>query len=333
MGDYSNNTLEELINKNLQLENTINELEVLNTQLLSEKSEESNREYAWSGNLGNWYLNTNTKKITYNPTILIPLGFQKEELTHAIQFDAFIQSLQANERKKIIAALTNFLENKNTYFENEFRLQSKKGKWNWFYIRGSITQWDENQQPLLVSGIMFDITSRKKKEKELEYKNKVLIKDTLTDYLTGILNRRAIMTVMEKNVYRYEITQKNVCIAILDIDSFKQINDTKGHSYGDYVLVEVAKILKNNLRKKDSIGRYGGEEFMVVLPETKAKEALDIINRIRRIIENHVFESGVKVTICGGIKEFDDEVLSEFINQADMNLYQAKNDGKNCVRS
>lgn len=84
--------------------------------------------------------------------------------------------------------------------------------------------------------------------------------------------------------------QKNVCISILDIDPFKQINDTKDHSYGDYVLVEVAKILRNNLRKKDSIGRYGGEEFMVVLPEIKAKEALDIINRIRRTIEKHVLK-------------------------------------------
>lgn len=331
MRDYPIDTLEKVMGKNLELQNKINELEVLNTQLLSEKSEETNREYIWSGDLGNWYLNTLTKTITCNPVILIPLGLESDELTYTVQFDSLIQALHKNDRKKMSTILTKFLEKKDDYFETEFRLRSRKENWNWFYIRGKITQWDKYNQPVLLSGIMFDINSRKNKEKELECKNKDLTRDALTDYLTGILNRRAIMTVMEKNVGYFKITQKDVSVAILDIDSFKHINDTKGHSYGDYVLIEVSKILKKNLRKKDSIGRYGGEEFMIVLSDTKACEALAIIEKIRIIIEKHLFEEEVQVTISGGIKEFNNEFLSDFINQADMKLYQAKKAGRNRI--
>lgn len=331
MGDYSNNVVEELIEKNLKLQSTVNELKVLNTQLLSEKSEETNREYAWSGDLGNWYLNATTKTITYNPVVLIPLGFSNDELVNTVQFESFIQGLQKNEQKKMRAVLTEFLDKEGDYFETEFRLCSKKGNWRWFYIRGKITQRDKQNQPLLLSGIMFDITSRKCKEKKLEHKNKILVRDMMTDYLTGILNRRAIMTVLEKNLYRSEITQKRVSIAILDIDYFKQINDTKGHNYGDYVLIEVSKLLKKNLREKDSVGRYGGEEFIVVLPDTTSSEALTIIDRMRKTVEEFHFKGEEKVTVCGGIKEFDNEILSDFINQADMKLYQAKKAGKNCI--
>lgn len=85
------------------------------------------------------------------------------------------------------------------------------------------------------------------------------------------------------------------------------------------------------LKKKDSVGRYGGKKFIVVLPDTTSSEALTIIDRMRKTVEKYQFKGEEKVTVCSGIKEFDNEILSDFINQADMKLYQAKKAGKNCI--
>lgn len=120
---------------------------------------------------------------------------------------------------------------------------------------------------------------------------------------------------------------------MFDIDNFKIINDTKGHVYGDRVLVDVAAILKRCVRDTDFVGRYGGEEFLVVLPGTNADKAVFIAERIRLAIAAHRQEEGLSVTVSGGAHPHMGEDLDAFIAQADAKRYQAKKNGKNQICS
>lgn len=130
-----------------------------------------------------------------------------------------------------------------------------------------------------------------------------------------------------------------VGVIMFDIDHFKSFNDTYGHAYGDYVLISVAKIIKNSIRAQDMASRYGGEEFTVMLPNTLKEDALQVAERIRTNIENMDFEyegKKVKVTISGGVSVFDVEEnpvssAKEFVEQADKALYVSKTSGRNRI--
>ncbi|MBL4899085.1 MAG: GGDEF domain-containing protein, partial [Colwellia sp.] len=130
----------------------------------------------------------------------------------------------------------------------------------------------------------------------------------------------------------------HVSVVIADIDNFKSLNDTYGHLFGDEVLKVISKKLTENLRSIDLVGRWGGEEFILILPETNAKQAQVIINRIRKSIATMPFTSSstskdFNVTVSFGISEshLNGVVLEEILAKADQALYSAKNSGKNQV--
>jgi len=161
-----------------------------------------------------------------------------------------------------------------------------------------------------------------------------LVKDSETDYLTKLPNRSFIhwkYTLLDE---RYD----HVSVVIADIDNFKSLNDTYGHLFGDEVLKVISKKLTENLRSIDLVGRWGGEEFILILPETNAKQAQVIINRIRKSIATMPFTSSstskdFNVTVSFGISEshLNGVVLEEILAKADQALYSAKNSGKNQV--
>jgi diguanylate cyclase (GGDEF)-like protein len=152
------------------------------------------------------------------------------------------------------------------------------------------------------------------------------------DFLTNIYNRRAIQQVLNQQFNQFR-RYKSVCsLILLDIDYFKKVNDNYGHDTGDKVLQSVTAILKNNLRKTDILGRWGGEEFLVVLPNTNIEKALDVAEKLRsEIARNKIVD--IACTISLGVKMFDknDNTVDEAIKRADDALYTAKNKGRNCV--
>ena len=109
------------------------------------------------------------------------------------------------------------------------------------------------------------------------------------------------------------------------------MNDTYGHLTGDSVLKDIVAITKENLRQTDFIGRYGGEEFLVIFTEATKPVSLEIANRIRKAIEQHQFIKDIRVTISGGVYEYPGGSLYDLIHQADINLYEAKRTGKNKI--
>jgi len=155
------------------------------------------------------------------------------------------------------------------------------------------------------------------------------------DPLTQISNRRDVEIRLDYEMTRYERHHNSFSLAIADIDNFKKFNDTYGHDMGDYVLTEIAKLMKETVRAQDILGRWGGEEFILVFPETDSVGGEIISERVRSIIEHHDFKFkgvNVSVTITTGLAEFKQgEVLDETIKRADNALYRGKNCGKNCI--
>ena len=165
--------------------------------------------------------------------------------------------------------------------------------------------------------------------------HKRLARMATTDSLTGLFNRRHIIALTEKELARHHRRPSNLTFMLMDIDHFKQINDQHGHDVGDRVLGGVSQVLKDSMREQDFIGRWGGEEFLAVLPGTDIEQAAASAERIRKAIEALVVESDgkrISVTISIGITQYRaEELLSSAIARADHALYEGKSAGRNRV--
>lgn len=166
---------------------------------------------------------------------------------------------------------------------------------------------------------------------QLKQKNLELERIVNIDVLTNIYNRRYIYNKLEELVKISRESNEKVSIIMFDVDKFKNINDTYGHQFGDEVLRKVSDNLKQELRKTDIIGRYGGEEFIVILPNTDLEYAFRLADKARLSISNISFEYGAKITISGGVAELKKENIQELIEKADTLLYKAKQNGRNRV--
>ncbi|MBI1967413.1 MAG: diguanylate cyclase [Gemmatimonadetes bacterium] len=160
-----------------------------------------------------------------------------------------------------------------------------------------------------------------------------------TDALTGCLNRRALAEALETEIDRARRYTLGLTILLLDIDRFKQINDSRGHITGDSVLRQMGDLLIREARSVDIVARYGGEEFVLVMPETAMQGAAIFADRLRRRVETRDFadpgEDPLHLTVSIGLASFPDERITSadtFVARADQALYRAKNEGRNLVR-
>ncbi|WP_067725794.1 GGDEF domain-containing protein [Oceanobacillus damuensis] len=158
---------------------------------------------------------------------------------------------------------------------------------------------------------------------------------SVTDPLTKTYNRRFLNLYMEKALTLDNSGDNPLLILIMDIDHFKKINDTYGHNCGDKILKRLVKVTKKAIRKTDVLIRYGGEEFIIILPNTSLKQGLDIAERVRKIVEKEGFiykTKKIDVTVSMGVAQYiEEQSLSGFINNADQELYQAKESGRNKI--
>ena len=175
-----------------------------------------------------------------------------------------------------------------------------------------------------------------KKNAELELLYAEVQQQAITDSLTGLYNRRGFFEFGNREVIRAKRYQRFLSAIMLDLDDFKKVNDTLGHPVGDKVLAETAQRCLRRLRKSDIVGRYGGEEFSILLPETAPEDAYNVAESLRRNFEEP-FEIGnatLTVTISVGVAGLKDNISSllEMLEGADRALYTAKRSGRNCVR-
>jgi two-component system cell cycle response regulator len=169
----------------------------------------------------------------------------------------------------------------------------------------------------------------------LDQKQQELRHRATHDSLTGIWNRSAILDILNREMDCTRSMTKDLCIALGDVDKFKCINDTYGHETGDAVLVEVVRRMKSALRRYDEIGRYGGDEFLAVMPGVSKQQAFMISERLRmRVAEAnfHFQKTQVSVTLSIGVAAGDDPgVVNSLFQSVDAALYRAKARGRNCV--
>ncbi len=155
------------------------------------------------------------------------------------------------------------------------------------------------------------------------------------DHLTGILNRRGLDEAFERETSRSTRHQAPLCFALLDIDNFKQLNDTHGHKVGDDALVYLVESIKETTRPEDIVSRYGGEEFVILLPNTELEEAVQILSRVRRNLTKKFFlhdNNRLLITFSAGVAQLQPgEVQESIFKRADEALYRAKKAGKNQV--
>jgi diguanylate cyclase (GGDEF)-like protein len=175
----------------------------------------------------------------------------------------------------------------------------------------------------------------KERTKDLELANKKLELISKTDELTGLPNRREMNETIANEMGRSARTHKPFCFIFIDIDHFKNINDTYGHACGDIILKSVAQTIRGLLRKYDVFARYGGEEFLTLLPETDLEGARVVAERFRRQIEKMTVRYAdftIKITITLGVAKFDERLGADrSIQMADKALYQGKEGGRNRV--
>ena len=213
--------------------------------------------------------------------------------------------------------------------------RKKNGELYWEY--GSISALTDPKGNIThYIAVNEDISIRKAAEEKIQLLNIELEKLAITDFLTKLYNRRYFMQRSDEECKRASRSHQPLTLLMLDIDHFKKVNDTYGHEAGDLALQHVAEILRSSLREIDILGRMGGEEFAVLMPNTTLEDAVLLAERIRLSITNTVFDTSAQaltLTVSIGAEIFTAEMsgIDELLRNADVALYRAKNSGRNCV--
>ncbi len=216
----------------------------------------------------------------------------------------------------------------------------------YFYIK-PMAVYDAGGNVAGISSAWMDITDRKLAEQQLARANQTLLQYAERDHLTGLFNRRYMDERLSYEITRAQREGSSLSLCMADLDFFKRYNDTYGHQAGDRVLRAVADALKGGLRPDDSVSRYGGEEFLVILPDTDAEGAQAVAERLReRVMELEIMHEtnpiGGVLTISLGVMTWDSplsvcsiqstaDIAAELISSSDAALYRAKQQGRNRV--
>lgn len=284
--------------------------------------------------LGTWEWNVQTGKTVFNDRWAEIIGYKLSEL-EPLSIDTWLSHGYPEDLVESEKRLNCHFDKKTNFYDFECRMKHKDGHWVWVHDRGKVIEWDEDVKPLMMFGTHSDITEKKEMES-------LIRESAIRDPLTGIYNRRYVFERIDALLGEYDRKGISFSVTIIDIDHFKHFNDTYGHLAGDFVLREFTQIITKNIRPYDILGRYGGEEFIIVSVHSGKVMAKKTIERILDIIGKHIFHyenAEFSITFSAGIaeikevKEIDeiDDSMESLIALSDKRLYKAKNEGRNKV--
>lgn len=278
---------------------------------------------------GTWEWNIQTGETYFNENWANIIGYELSEL-EPISIETWLKFVHPDDAKLSGDLLDKHFAGELDYYECEARMLHKDGRWIWVLDRGKVTTWTPDGKPLLMAGTHQDINKRKQLELELT-------RQAQLDHLTGLSNRRHFMAQGDVELSRAIRYDTPLSVLMLDIDFFKEVNDTYGHQAGDTILQAIGKFCLNTTRKADLAARLGGEEFAIILPATDAKGALLVAEKLREYIANMEVkippDVSIDVTISIGVSTLDNKDINidTLLNQADKALYNAKKTGRNKV--
>ena len=257
------------------------------------------------------------KFIYVNKAFADILEYSIDEL---LNLESVLEVVHPDFREKVKKIVQERLQGVKKIHRYEIKLLTKTGKEKWVEVSSSSTKYKGENVGI---GFVQDITERKEWEQKLK-------KLATTDGLTGILNKFTFNKFLEEEIYRAERYGTKFSIILFDIDNFKKINDTYGHLTGDEVLKEVVNVVKTQIRKSDIFARWGGEEFIILLPN--GTDPMKVAEKIKEKVENHKFKNLPKITVSIGVTTFKEgDTINSIIRRADQALYKAKEKGKNRV--
>lgn len=210
---------------------------------------------------------------------------------------------------------------------------------HWYHVLQRPIEWIDGSRKFVF--VLDEIDALKRLQKELSeahaalaFKNRELEVAAKSDRLTQLYNRHHLDAVLEQELQRYTRFGKPFAVFIMDCDHFKWINDSHGHPVGDLVLIELARLLRLTVRATDTVGRWGGEEFLAILPETDRAGAVAVAEKLRRAVEQQRFDVVGQLSASFGVAEVRPrELAKDLVGRADVALYRAKAAGRNRVES
>lgn len=267
------------------------------------------------------------KFLSVNPSFIKILGFESEkDLFSKVRDIGRQQYVDLAEREEFKSRI----EAEGMIRDFETRLRKKDGTTIWVSLNARTVR-DENGHSLYYEGFLQDITERKQAQEEL-------YRVSIHDHLTGICNRRYVFERLKTMVLEFQREAQDFSLSIIDLDYFKKINDTHGHPAGDFILKEFARILREGFRPYDLVGRYGGEEFIVVAMNMELSIAHAAFLRLKEFVRSHAFDFNgtvIPVAFSAGLTSTAEpgiEVTVEnLIQRADERLYRAKQQGRDRV--
>ncbi|HTX90611.1 MAG TPA: diguanylate cyclase [Anaerolineales bacterium] len=254
-------------------------------------------------------------------------GFDEDQVRP--EFDWWRELIHPDEREKIAMNIQAAIANGETFWSKEYRVQRADGSFVYVFDRAYIIH-DESGKPVRMIGAVMDITARKQAEE-------VLRQESLHDPLTGLFNRRYMEEMLEREIRRAQRSQQQISIIMLDVDHFKKINDTFGHAAGDTVLHNLGTFLLKYVRGGDIACRYGGDEFILILPGATLDVARQRAEKLRLEAEKlkigPLEKSAAGFTVSLGVAVFPDQGkdLGAILKAVDTALYAAKDAGRNRV--
>ncbi|KPK30786.1 MAG: diguanylate cyclase [Nitrospira bacterium SG8_35_1] len=286
-------------------------------------------------NIGIIILDRDLKVEKWNRWMEAHSGIEEKQIAGTSIFEAFpdLNTPKFNRSCKSVLSFGNFCFFSQKLHKYMFPFKSKGYfETNFDFMQQSCAMGplrDENNEVKFIFIYVHDVTEVASYEKKLK-------EMTMKDGLTGVYNRRYLETRMKEEYERHVRYDSPLSLVMLDIDHFKNVNDTYGHQCGDYILKAVADGVGKSIRNVDCLARYGGEEFCCLLPETGIEAATMVAERFRKVImdQEHTYDGNViKVTISLGVAEVVEGINSAKILQkeADALLYQAKRQGRNKV--
>jgi diguanylate cyclase (GGDEF)-like protein/PAS domain S-box-containing protein len=284
-----------------------------------------------SSGMGTWEWNVQTGATIFNDRWAEIAGYTLAEL-QPLSIQTWTGLVHPEDLKRSNDRLRKHFEGEVDHYECETRMHHKSGGWVWVLGRGRVIERGPDGLPLVMFGTHIDITEKK----ELEQR---VLDVSIRDPLTNAYNRRYLFERLGVILTEYQRHEKPSAVAIIDLDFFKRVNDQHGHQAGDLVLREFARVIARNLRPYDLLGRYGGEEFVVVFANATKDQAARRVERMLESQRHRTFAFGgaeIAITFSGGVadcRELGAGALTSdrIIELADGRLYRAKQAGRDRI--